>query len=91
MRQLILTAAPSQTFSVRYAGQSLRVAVRYNNFQDRWAFDLAVAETPKVAGRKIVTGVDLLGAYALGFGLYALGETPGRDSFTTGKTRLVLQ
>lgn len=83
---------PKQKFSVLLNRRRVTFTLWYNQSSDRWSFDLALDNEPVLHGRRIVTGVDLLGPYNLGIGIiFAFSDTgviPNRDNLPTGLVKL---
>jgi hypothetical protein len=75
-------------------GVRCQMRVVYNVMSERWSFDLWVNDALMLAGRRIVTGCDLIGAFAFGIGkiVAASGEgdalEPNRDNLPAGRVRL---
>ncbi|PHP66554.1 hypothetical protein CSC94_12760 [Zhengella mangrovi] len=81
MRQFTIIDAADQRFDTLINGKRVSIRLRYNVSTDRWTMDLAVSSTPVLEGRKIVPGVDLLGAFDLGLGIiFVSGEAAPRYS-----------
>lgn len=85
--------AADQQFGAILNKRRVTIRVRYNVTTDRWSFDLSVDNLPVLYGQRIVTGVDLLGAYDFGIGrLFAIpivpGAVPDRINLPNGNVRL---
>ncbi len=82
-----------QQFAVILNNRRVTLRLRYNPIVDRWTFDLSIDDVPKIQGRKIVTGVDLLKPFNLGIGiLFAWsivpGSVPNREQLINGSVGL---
>lgn len=93
MRELSIIDAADQQFGLIIDNRRVTMRVRYNVTSDRWSFDLSVDDLPVIHGRRIVTGVDLLGPFALGLGAIfaistAAGDDPDRDALPSGLVRI---
>ncbi len=92
MREIAIIDAADQQFGMILNKRRVTMRVRFNVTTDRWSFDLSVDDLPKVHGRRIVTGVDLLEPYDLGLGMiFALanaGDDPTRTALPSGLVRL---
>lgn len=92
--ELPVIFAPSQRFSTSLSGKRCDFGLHYNEWSGRWSLDLAVDGVPKLSGRRIVVGTDLLPP-SLGLGrLVALdwaksGARPGRTELPSGAVRLI--
>ena len=94
IRELPITSAPSQAFTTTLSGQRCDFVVNYSTWANRWSFDLAVEGVSVLAGRRIVTGVDLVAPFRLGLGSIiaaAWGDqlaVPDRETLPAGVVRL---
>lgn len=94
IRELPITSAPSQAFTTTLSDKRCDFRVDYSTWADRWSFDLSVEGVPVLAGRRIVTGVDLIAPFRLGIGsIIAAGwgdqeAEPNRDNLPSGVVRL---
>jgi hypothetical protein len=92
--ELPVLDAPDQTFTCSLNGRRCQIRVVYNAWSDRWSFDLWVNDVLVLVGRRIVTGCDLIGAFAFGVGKIvcaaweAGGLAPDRASLPAGRVRL---
>jgi hypothetical protein len=93
-RELPIIEAPSQSFTTTLSGRRCDFVVNYSTFANRWSFDLAVDGVPALAGRRIVTGVDLVAPFNLGIGSLIAAPwgnddaEPGRTELPSGRVRL---
>lgn len=88
-----VTGEPDQQFSAVVDGRRLTLRLWYSTFTERWSLDVSVDGEPVVAGRKIVTGVDLIEPFSLKIGVIfaATSDESGvvdRDAFTDGTASL---
>jgi hypothetical protein len=94
-RELPVIEAPSQSFSTTLAGKRVAIDLDWNETSGRWYFALSVDDVLKVAGRRIIMGVDLLAPFQLRMGaLIAVdwegrGASPGRQELPSGRVRLM--
>lgn len=91
--ELPITDAARQRFSTTLNGRSCQFDVTYNPTTGRWSFDLTIDRTPVLHGRRIVLGVDLVGAFNFGIGkvfavAWQAGALPGRTELPSGAVRL---
>lgn len=81
-----------QQFSAVLNGQRVTIRMWYATFNDRWSIDISVDGEPKLHGRKVVAGSDLLEAFDLGIGVvFAHSEQPlepGRDELPDGIVKI---
>ena len=83
-----------QTFSVTLSGQKVTLGLRYNVRADRFSLDLFIDEQPRLLGKTIQTGVDVLRAHSFGIGsIFAADpseqERPATfENLTTGAVKL---
>jgi hypothetical protein len=86
--------APSQAFTMTLAEKRADFRVFYTETADRWSFDLDLEGLPVLAGRRIVTGVDLIAPFNLGIGEIVCldpsgkGAQPTRRNLPDGIVRL---
>lgn len=93
MNRFSVIDAADQQFGTIIDVRRVTIRLRYNQTNDRWSFDLSVDDQPRVHGRRIVTGIDLLAPYNLGLGvIFAASVTasaePGRLELVNGSVRL---
>lgn len=94
IRELPITSAPSQAFTTTLSGKRCDFVVTYSTWAGRWSFDLVVEGVSVLAGRRIVTGVDLVAPFRLGLGsIIAAGwgdqnAEPDRENLPAGIVRL---
>jgi TM2 domain-containing membrane protein YozV len=93
MIEFTIADEPDQNFSIVLGGRRVTIRLWYAVFNDRWSADIAIDGEPKLYGRKIVAGVDLLAAFNLGIGvIFANIETgsasPGRDQLVGGLVKI---
>jgi len=94
VRELPIISDPSQSFTTTLSGRRCDFLVNYNAVSDRWAFDLSIDSILVVAGRRIVSGVDLIKPFAIGIGAIVAApwgdadDNPGRTQLPAGLVRL---
>lgn len=82
-----------QQFAAILERRRVTIRLRYNVTIDRWSFDLSIDDLPRLYGRRIVLGVDLLEPFDFGIGvIFASDVTPGsqptRNNLPAGLVRL---
>ncbi len=76
-------------------GRRVQMRLVYNVKADRWSFDLWVDDVAVLKGRRIVTGCDLVGAFAFGIGQIVAAPwedaalSPDRQTLPAGRVRLI--
>jgi len=61
-----VTTDPAQQFTVDLDGQTVDLSIRWNSTTEQWVMDFtAITFTTNINGIAMVTGVDLLGPYAV--------------------------
>lgn len=58
-----------QKFATILEGRRVSIRLRYNPTVDRWSFDLAIDDEPRLHARRVVTGIDLLAPFNFGVGV----------------------
>lgn len=84
---------PRQTLETYLGGKSIKLAINYNAFINRWSFDLWIDGVLMVAGRRLILGANLLRPFDLGIGgLHVFdwqeGSLPGRSELPSGACRI---
>jgi hypothetical protein len=85
---------PDQTFTCSMNGKRCQIRIVYNVMSQRWSFDLWVNDALVLTGRRIVTGCDLVEAFAFGIGRIVAaawegeGLAPDRQNLPAGRVRL---
>lgn len=92
--ELPILSIPSQEFSTVLNGYDCKFKVQYNRWNDRWSFDLTINDELKLSGRRIVTGVDLIGLFNFDIGelwAFKMNEEaePDRTQLPDGLVRFV--
>jgi hypothetical protein len=65
-RIIPVTTDPSQQFTIDLDGQTVDLSIRWNATAQQWVMDFnALTFTTVINGLVLVTGVDLLGPYAV--------------------------
>lgn len=82
-----------QQFAMILNNRRVTFRFRYNVSSDRWSFDLSIDDQPVLYGRRVVTGVDLIGAHNFDIGLlFAVsivpGAVPDRVQLPNGSVRM---
>lgn len=92
-QEITVIDAASQSLSFTVSDKRVGMALNFNTTIERWSFDLTINEVLVISGRRIVAGIDMLSPFSdLGIGrLVAIGDTPSRQSFNEGKTRLLIE
>jgi hypothetical protein len=78
------TRRPDQEFTTVLSNQRCTLRFRYSPTTNRWSFDLRIGDDQVLFGRRVVTGVDLIGSFNFGIGgIFAAdfegkGAQPGR-------------
>lgn len=73
MKQLQVIDAPDQRFRISLGGVQYDFRLKYNVAAESWYMDVEVDSTPKVSGRRITSGANLLRAVSGATGqLYAV-------------------
>lgn len=76
---------PKQKFSLLLNNRRVTFELWYNSALDRWMFDVSIDGAPVLAGRKIVTGIDLIKPFNFGIGaIFAMVETQGGEANRNG-------
>jgi hypothetical protein len=93
MNIFTITDHPDQQFGTIIDGKRVTIRLRYNPVSDRWSFDLSLDDIPKLLGRRIVTGVDLLAAFNFGIGvIFAASVTssslPDREALPLQRVKI---
>lgn len=91
--ELPVIDAPRQRWNCVLNGRRCEFDLAYNPTTQRWSFDLRVDDTLVLAGRRIVTGIDLLQPFDFGIGRLIAwpmekGAEPGRTELPSGRVRL---
>ncbi len=79
--------AASQVFSMILETRKVTIRLVYIALLDRWTIDLDRDEVTILSGQRLVTGIDMLGAYNFKLGaLFCIagdgpGDDPGRNDF----------
>jgi hypothetical protein len=87
MREFVISDAPDQEFTTILNGQRCGLRFRYSPTTDRWNFDLRIADELVLIGRRVVTGVDLVGAFDFGIGGIFAGDFEGKGA-APGRTEI---
>lgn len=94
LSEIDVNGDPGQVFSLVVDGQKISLRLRYNTSSERFSMDLAIDETPRLTGRKVVTNVDLLKPFDLGIGAIFAAAPDGSpvpptiEAFADRKVRL---
>ncbi len=92
MIRFTVTNDADQKFSTIVNNRRVTIRLWYANFNDRWSADISIDGEPVLHGRKIVTGVDLLGTFDFGIGVIfahsAMGENANRNNLPDGIVRI---
>lgn len=94
MIRIPIIEAPRQVLSMVLGARRCTIGLNYNTLIDRWMLDLSIDAVPVLAGRRVVTGVDLLAPFDFGIGMLIAGgyETadtePDYEALTSGAVRL---
>lgn len=87
--------APDQTFTCSLNDKRCQFRVVFNETSNRWSFDLWINDILVLTGRRIVTGVDLVRAFAFDIGAVfafswgAEGIAPDRVNLPAGRVKLI--
>jgi len=76
---ITFTNDSSQKFSTTIYGKLYFFEVSYNTITDEWILDIN-DNNIFIYGIRIVSGIDILKQYGLGFGLLSTQEDPTRDT-----------
>ena len=76
---ITFTNDSSQKFSTTINGKLYFFEVSYNTITDKWIMDIN-DNNIFIYGVVIVSGIDILKQFCLGFGLISMQEDPSRDS-----------
>lgn len=66
--ELPVIDAPDQIFTCSLNGRRCQFRLVHNQSNDRWAMTLWIDDVMVLAGKRVVTGCDLVGAYQFGIG-----------------------
>ena len=94
MREFVLNTAPDQEFTTVLNERRCTLRFRYSPTTNRWNFDLRIGYEQVLFGRRVVTGVDLLGWFNFGIGgIFAAdfegkGAQPGRTEIPERRIRI---
>lgn len=93
MKQFTVIDAADQQFGTILNNRRVTIRLRYNPTTDRWSMDLSIDDLPVLHGKRVTTGVDLLGAFSFGIGsIFAVatnaGDVPDRNGLPSGRVRL---
>jgi hypothetical protein len=93
--EITVIDAPWQRLETYLSDTAVSIELFWNTSLERWAMSLAIAGVTVLQGRRLVTGVDLLGPYQFGIGrLFVVdwagqGGQPGRATLPGGQFRLI--
>lgn len=90
MQSFVIADAADQRFDIIVSGQRVSIRLRWNETSQAWSMGLSISTVPKIEGRKIVGGVNLLAAFNLGIGgIFADGDgPPSYDQLVTGARKI---
>jgi len=94
MIRIPVIEAPRQVLSMVLNTRRCTIGLNYNTLASRWMLDLSIDAVPVLAGRRVVTGVDLLAPFEFGIGLIIAGgydapdTEPNYQALTAGTVRL---
>lgn len=63
MQEIKLIDSPSQVFITKLGTTKVKLHFKYNSVSDRWTFDVYINEVPKLHGRRVVLGTNLIAPY----------------------------
>lgn len=83
MNRLIFTDDPGQRYSFVMGDRKVTISFRYNLAIERFTFSLSIDEVEVLAGRRLVTNVDLLKPFSFGVGALVAYDPDGRSREAT--------
>ncbi|TQI72896.1 hypothetical protein FHT98_0616 [Bosea sp. AK1] len=92
--ELPIIDAVDQEFTCSLNDKRCRFRVMFNEWSGRWTFALWIQDVLVLTGRRIVTGVDLVGPFHFGIGKIVCMHwdqgnlEPDRENLPSGRVRL---
>jgi hypothetical protein len=80
LTEIPIIDAPWQTFAATLNNSRFFFTLFWNEQAGRWSFDLTINDEFVLAGRRIVTGINLLHPFNFGQGILVAHDPSGKDS-----------